>query len=341
MLELARGNATKAGAANVEFLKGTIEDVPLPDASIDVVISNCVINLSIDKPKVISEMYRVLVPGGRIGISNVVAQDHLTPVERVSAARTSAVSPARSPAASTWHISLRPVSETRPYDSPSRPPTACTAPSSKRRNPGDDTQSPETDCRGHWHDGPRCGGHWFRHRRATTVTWWGWTPTAGECGGHRRCLDGIDLGFAAGVGGFNPIITLIEAVQGTLQRRHAAAVVAAQVGGGIVGAVLANLMFGESAVSIAHTSREGLGIWLAEVVATAGLVIVIMGTIRSRRPGSTAFAVGAYMIAAYWFTSSTSFANPAVTIARTLSDSFAGISPSSVLGSYSRRLLAA
>ena len=82
MLELARGNATKAGAANVEFLKGTIEDVPLPDASIDVVISNCVINLSTDKPKVISEMYRVLVPGGRIGISDVVAQDHLTTVER-------------------------------------------------------------------------------------------------------------------------------------------------------------------------------------------------------------------------------------------------------------------
>lgn len=129
---------------------------------------------------------------------------------------------------------------------------------------------------------------------------------------------------------FNPIITFIEAVQGTLQRRHAVAAIAAQVGGGIVGAVLANLMFGYSAVSIANTSREGLGIWLAEVIATAGLVVVIMGTIRSRRPGLTAFAVGGYILAAYWFTSSTSFANPAVTVARTLSDSFAGISPSSV-----------
>jgi len=82
MLELARGNAAKAGASNVEFLKGIIEDVPLPDGSVDVVISNCVINLSTDKRKVINEMYRVLVPGGRIGISDVVAEDHLTPAER-------------------------------------------------------------------------------------------------------------------------------------------------------------------------------------------------------------------------------------------------------------------
>lgn len=82
MLELARANAAKAGTPNVEFLRGTIEDVPLPDASVDVVISNCVINLSVDKPKVISEMYRVLVPGGRIGISDIVAEDHLPSVAR-------------------------------------------------------------------------------------------------------------------------------------------------------------------------------------------------------------------------------------------------------------------
>ncbi|WP_244929028.1 arsenite methyltransferase [Nocardioides sp. W7] len=82
MLELARANAARAGATNVEFLRGTIEDVPLPDASVDVVISNCVINLSVDKPQVIAEMYRVLVPGGRIGISDVVAEDHLTPEDR-------------------------------------------------------------------------------------------------------------------------------------------------------------------------------------------------------------------------------------------------------------------
>ncbi|MDN4160875.1 arsenite methyltransferase [Nocardioides abyssi] len=82
MLDLARANAAKAGATNVEFLRGTIEDVPLPDASVDVVISNCVINLSVDKPRVIAEMHRVLVPGGRIGISDVVAEDHLTPADR-------------------------------------------------------------------------------------------------------------------------------------------------------------------------------------------------------------------------------------------------------------------
>ena len=84
MLDLARANAEKAGATNVEFLKGNIEDIPLPDGSVDVVISNCVINLSVDKPKVLTEMFRVLTPGGRIGISDVVAEDHLTPTERAA-----------------------------------------------------------------------------------------------------------------------------------------------------------------------------------------------------------------------------------------------------------------
>ena len=85
MLALARENQRRSGVENVEFLKGEIENVPLPDGSVDVVISNCVINLSADKPAVLAEMFRVLVPSGRIGISDVVAEDDLTPADRAAA----------------------------------------------------------------------------------------------------------------------------------------------------------------------------------------------------------------------------------------------------------------
>ena len=129
---------------------------------------------------------------------------------------------------------------------------------------------------------------------------------------------------------FNPVVTLVELALGLLRPLEAGALVVAQVVGGCAGAVLANLMFDLDAVSIAGTERSGSHLWLAEVVATAGLVVVVFGSVRSGRTSTIAFAVGGYITAAYWFTSSTSFANPAVTVARTLSDSFAGIEPGSV-----------
>ncbi|RHW27512.1 aquaporin family protein [Nocardioides immobilis] len=129
---------------------------------------------------------------------------------------------------------------------------------------------------------------------------------------------------------FNPVVTLVERALGVVDTRDAAALIAGQLVGGSVGAVLANLMFELDAVSIASTERTGAGLWLGEVVATVGLVLVIFGSMRSGRTDTVAYAVGGYITAGYWFTSSTSFANPAVTVARMFSDTFAGIAPSSV-----------
>lgn len=129
---------------------------------------------------------------------------------------------------------------------------------------------------------------------------------------------------------FNPVVTLVERVLGRIDTTTAGVLVLAQVVGGLLGAVVANLMFDLDAVSVSHTERGGSGQLLAEVVATLGLVLVVVGALRSSRVETVAFAVGGYLAAAYWFTSSTSFANPAVTLARTLSDTFAGIAPASV-----------
>jgi glycerol uptake facilitator-like aquaporin len=129
---------------------------------------------------------------------------------------------------------------------------------------------------------------------------------------------------------FNPVVTLVERAFGLLPTLDAVALIAAQVVGGLAGAVVANLMFDLDPVTIATHERTGAHLWLGEVVATAGLVVVVFGSLRTHRTNTIAFAVGGYITAAYWFTSSTSFANPAVTVARTLSDTFAGIAPVSV-----------
>ncbi|MBA3653186.1 MAG: aquaporin family protein [Actinobacteria bacterium] len=129
---------------------------------------------------------------------------------------------------------------------------------------------------------------------------------------------------------FNPVVTLADRVLGGLSTFEALTYVGAQLVGGCAGAVVANLMFALPAVDLSAHTRSGGGLWLGETVATFGLVMVILGVVRSGRTSAAPFAVGAYIAAAYWFTSSTSFANPSVTVARMLSDTFAGIEPSSV-----------
>lgn len=130
---------------------------------------------------------------------------------------------------------------------------------------------------------------------------------------------------------FNPVVTLVERWLGAIGWMETGALIAAQMLGGILGTLLANLMFGLPAVEVSTKVRAEPGMWLAEVVATVGLVLMIFGAARSGRNHMVAVTVGAYITAAYWFTSSTSFANPAVTVARMFSDTFAGIHPGSVM----------
>jgi arsenate reductase len=128
---------------------------------------------------------------------------------------------------------------------------------------------------------------------------------------------------------FNPVVTLADLVFGGLPPGEAGVYIASQVAGGAAGALVANAMFGLPTFELATKVRSSGPLWLAEVVATFGLLVTIFGVVRSGRVGAAPFAVGAYIGGAYFFTASTSFANPAVTIARTLSNSFAGIKPSS------------
>ncbi len=130
---------------------------------------------------------------------------------------------------------------------------------------------------------------------------------------------------------FNPCVSLADAVFGGLRWRHAAAYIPTQVAGCIAGAIVANVMFSKAAVSISTHHRASPAHFLSEVIATAGLLLVIFALVRSKHALATiAAAVGAYIGAAYWFTSSTSFANPAITIGRVFSNTFAGIAPASV-----------
>ncbi len=127
----------------------------------------------------------------------------------------------------------------------------------------------------------------------------------------------------------NPVVTLIMSLRGHVGVGVASAYVTAQLVGGILGVWLAHLMFDLPVVQIAHKLRTGPGQWIGEGVATFGLIVTIIGTAKMR-PRHIPASVALYIIAAYWFTSSTSFANPAITLARSLSDTFAGIAPSCV-----------
>jgi glycerol uptake facilitator-like aquaporin len=140
-------------------------------------------------------------------------------------------------------------------------------------------------------------------------------------------LVALILTFAAMSGAhFNPAVTLAFALRGETAWRDAAIYIAAQISGAIIGVWIAHLMFKLPLLQLSLTQRSGAGQWLAEAVATFGLLLTILG-VASRTPAAVPYAVGLYITSAYWFTASTSFANPAVTIARSLSDTFAGIAP--------------
>jgi glycerol uptake facilitator-like aquaporin len=141
-------------------------------------------------------------------------------------------------------------------------------------------------------------------------------------------------------GHFNPAVTLAFAIRKEITARDSVLYVLAQVFGGICGVLVAHVMFDNPLIDPSTTTRSGVGQWVGEFVATFGLVGTVLGCLKSR-PGAVPYAVGLYITAAYWFTSSTSFANPAVTIARGFSNTFAGISPADVAAFVAVQLVAA
>lgn len=128
---------------------------------------------------------------------------------------------------------------------------------------------------------------------------------------------------------FNPAVTLVFAGRGETHRGEVLAYIPAQIIGAVLGVWLAHLMFAEPLLQVSQKARDGLGQGVSEFVATFGLIATILG-VRRNRPDTVPVAVGLYITAAYWFTASTSFANPAVTLARSVTDSFSGIAPGSV-----------
>lgn len=130
---------------------------------------------------------------------------------------------------------------------------------------------------------------------------------------------------------FNPIVTLVSLANKNLGKSLAIAYILAQISGAILGVILANLMFNHPAIYLSQNEKSGVGLILGEVLATAGLIFIIFGSIKSDATSKIPFLVGAWIGSAYFFTSSTSFANPAVTFARSLTDSFSGISIDSVM----------
>ncbi len=137
---------------------------------------------------------------------------------------------------------------------------------------------------------------------------------------------------------FNPAVSLAAALRGDMRARVTALYIGAQLAGAILGVWTAHLMFELPLLQVSLTSRTGIGQWLAEAIATFGLLLTILGC-SARNSAAIPYAVGLYITAAYWFTASTSFANPAVTIARSLSDTFAGIAPAGVIAFIAAQLL--
>ena len=172
--------------------------------------------------------------------------------------------------------------------------------------------------------------NWFGNHGGTIDARRG-VAVAVQCSGYgwRTCCIDSDFCSVSGAS-FNPIVGIVGALLGEGSWKDTALYAIAQTIGGCTGAVIANVMFDLDAINLSEKVRTGSNIWISEAVASVGLLVVIYGTIRAKRANLVPFTVAAWITGAYFFTSSTSLANPAVTVSRTLSNTFAGIAPESV-----------